>query len=197
MPTLHNVGHWWAFVVRGAVAILFGILAFARPGMALLSLILLFGAYALVEGVFNLVSATQTEEGRRHARWVVVLEGIASVLAGLITFFVPGLTALALLYVIAFWSLVTGVLEVVAAVRLRKEISGEWLLGLSGLLSVVFGLALLIFPGAGALAVVLWIGAYAVAFGVMLVALGLRLRRWTHTHKPGSGLGKLEPSPTH
>lgn len=195
---MHAVGHWWAFVVRGAVAILFGILAFARPGMALFTLVMLFGAYALIDGVFSLVSALRPEEGRRQARWVVILEGIVGVLAGLITFFSPGLTALTLLYVIAFWSLVTGVLEIVAAVRLRREISGEWLLGLSGLLSVLFGLALLVFPGAGALAVVLWIGAYAVAFGVMLIALGFRLRKWTHTHHtPGAGFGKLEPSPQH
>lgn len=197
MASFHAVGHWWAFVVRGALAILFGILAFVRPGMALFTLVMFFGAYALVEGAFNLVSATQADEGRRHPRWVVALEGVVSILAGLLTFFVPGLTALSLLYLIAFWSLVTGVLEIVAAIRLRKEISGEWLLAVSGVLSVVFGIALMIFPGAGALAVVLWIAAYAIAFGALLIALGFELRRWTRTHKPGSGLGKLEPSATH
>ncbi|HKF69568.1 MAG TPA: HdeD family acid-resistance protein [Vicinamibacterales bacterium] len=168
--------HWWAIALRGLAAIIFGILAFAMPGVTLAVLVLLFGAYALVDGIFNIVAAVSGRSGSQ-SWWMVLLEGLVSVAAGLVTFFMPGLTALTLVYVISAWAIITGVLEIVAAIRLRKEITNEWWLALSGVLSIVFGALVAIAPGAGALALIFWIGAYAVVFGAMLVALGFRLRR--------------------
>ena len=168
--------HWWAIALRGLAAIIFGILAFVMPGVTLAVLVLLFGAYALVDGIFNIVAAVSGRSGQR-SWWMVLLEGLVSVAAGLVTFFMPGLTALTLVYVISAWAIITGVLEVVAAIRLRKEITNEWWLAASGVLSIVFGALVAIAPGAGALALIFWIGAYAVVFGAMLVALGFRLRR--------------------
>ena len=169
----HN---WWAVVLRGVLGLLFGIITFFAPGLSLAALVTVYGAYALVDGVFAIVSAVRR---RGTERWgMLLLEGIAGIAAGLVTLVWPGITAIALLYLIAAWSLFTGVMEVAAAVRLRKVITGEWMLGLSGVLSIVFGILLVLFPGAGALAVVLWIGAYAIVFGALLIGLGLRLRSW-------------------
>ena len=187
---------WWAFVVRGIAAVVFGILTWIVPGAALLSLVFLFGAYALVEGVINIAGAIRRTAARPQPRWVLLLEGIVSVIAGVIAFIIPGITALSLLYLIAAWSLVTGVLEIATAIRLRREIKGEWLMALSGVLSIVFGVLLMIFPGPGALAVVFWIGAYAVVFGGMLIALGVRLRGLARARGPGTGFGELAHSPT-
>jgi uncharacterized membrane protein HdeD (DUF308 family) len=167
--------NWWAVALRGVAAIIFGILAFIMPGVTLAVLVLLFGSYALVDGILNIIAAVSGRSGVRPW-WALLLEGIVSIGAGLVAFFMPGLTALALVYVIAAWAVVTGVLEIVAAIRLRKAIDNEWWLGLSGALSIVFGVVLMMAPGAGALALVLWIGAYAVIFGILLVALGVRLR---------------------
>lgn len=167
--------NWWALVLRGVAGIVFGILAFVMPVVTLAALVLLFGAYALVDGIFNIVAAATGGRGARPW-WALLLAGLAGIGAGLVTFFMPGLTALALAYLIGIWAIVTGVLEIVAAVRLRKEIRNEWLLGLSGALAVAFGALLLFAPGAGALAMVLWIGAYALVYGALLVFLGFRLR---------------------
>lgn len=167
--------NWWALVLRGVAGIVFGILAFVMPVVTLAALVLLFGAYALVDGIFNIVAAATGGRGARPW-WALLLAGLAGIGAGLVTFFMPGLTALALAYLIGIWAIVTGVLEIVAAVRLRKEIRNEWLLGLSGVLAVAFGALLLFAPGAGALAMVLWIGAYALVYGALLVFLGFRLR---------------------
>ena len=167
----HN---WWAIALRGVVAILFGILAFLMPGLTLVALILLFGAYALVDGAFAVVAGLRRREGGPD--WLLILGGIAGIAAGFIAFFMPGVTALVLLTIIAAWAIVTGIAEVVAAYRLREEIRGEWLLAINGILSVIFGIALVLFPGAGALTVVWLIAAYAIISGVMLVALALRLR---------------------
>jgi uncharacterized membrane protein HdeD (DUF308 family) len=169
--------NWWAVLLRGVAGVLFGIITFVAPGISLRALVLLFGAYALVDGVFAVVSAVR-RHGSTDRWWVMLIEGIVGIAAGLVTFLWPGITALALLYVIVAWSLVTGVMEVIAAVRLRKVIVGEWMLVLSGISSIGFGILLALFPGPGALAVVLWIGAYAIVFGGLLIALGLRLHSW-------------------
>ncbi|SRR5579883_716814 len=169
--------NWWALAIRGLAAIVFGIAAFVVPNITLVVLVALFGAYALVDGLFAVVAAVQAAE--RHARWwPLLVEGAAGILLGVLTFVWPGLTALLLLYLIATWAILTGIAEIVAALRLRREIAGEWLLGLSGVLSLLFGLLLIAFPGTGALAVVWLIGAYALVFGVVLTGLALRLRRW-------------------
>jgi len=169
--------HWWAVTLRGVAAVLFGLLALIWPGVTVLVLVALFGAYALVDGVIALGTAiTGGRESRSERIWQIV-EGIAGILVGILTFAWPGVTALVLLWLIAFWALVTGILEIVAAIRLRKEIQGEWLLILTGVLSVVFGLLLMIWPAAGAVTVAVLIGIYAIIFGVPLIMLGLRLRK--------------------
>ena len=167
--------NWWALALRGVAAVLFGIMAFAWPGMTLGVLVLLYGAYALVDGVLAIIAAVA---GRTSGMpwWALLLEGVLGITVGILTFAWPGITALVLLYLIAAWAVATGVFEVVAAIRLRREIRGEWLLALSGVISVLFGIALVINPVGGALAVVWLIGAYAIAFGVLLIALGFRLR---------------------
>lgn len=168
--------NWGAIAVRGVAAIIFGILAFVVPGLTLAALVLLFGAYAIVDGVFNIIAAVRRRPGAR-TWWVLSVEGIIGIAAGVVAFAWPGLTALTLVYVIAAWAIVTGVLEIIEAVRLRQEITGEWWLVLSGIVSILFGGFLVAAPGAGALALVWWIGAYAVVFGVLLLALAFRLRR--------------------
>ena len=178
--------HWWVIGLRGLAAILFGVLAFVWPGMTLAVLVLLFGAYALVDGVLTLVAAFRG--GVQH-RIVMVVEGVVSVLAGLAAFVWPGLTALVLLYIIAFWAIVTGVLEIVAAIRVRRAISNEFGLVIGGIVSVVFGVVLLIAPGAGALAVIFLIGVYAVVFGIALLGLAWRLREHHQTAIGGAPLG--------
>ena len=167
--------NWWALALRGLAAIVFGIVALVVPHITLVALIALFGAYALVDGIFALVSAVRAAEHRTRW-WPLLLEGLAGVVLGVLTFFWPGLTALVLLYFIASWAIITGVFEILAAIELRREISGEWVLALTGVLSVLFGLLLYAFPGAGALTVVWLIGAYALVFGVLLVGLALSLR---------------------
>jgi uncharacterized membrane protein HdeD (DUF308 family) len=168
--------NWWAIALRGLAGIIFGILAFVMPGVTLAVLVLLFGAYALVDGIFNIIAAVTGRTGAQ-SWWMLLLEGLVSVAAGLVTFFMPGLTALTLVYVISAWAIITGVLEIVAAIRLRKLITNEWWLALGGVLSIVFGAFIAAAPGAGALALVFWIGAYAIVFGALLVAVGFRLRR--------------------
>ena len=169
--------NWWAVALRGVAGVLFGIFTLIAPGLSLAALVLAFGAYAFVDGVFAIVTAA-----RRHGtsdRWgMLLLEGLAGVAIGVVTLLVPGITALTLLALIAARALVSGLLQIAAAIRLRKVISGEWLLVLGGLASLAWGILLLVFPGAGALAVVLWIGAFGLVTGALLIALAFRLRSW-------------------
>src|SRR5215203_4637514 len=168
--------NWWALALRGLAAILFGILAFAWPGITLFVLVLFFGAYMFADGIFAIVAAVRAA-GEEERWWLLLIQGILGVLAGLVAFFWPGLTALALLYFIAAWAIVTGVLEIVAAIRLRREIEGEWALGLSGALSVIFGVLLIVLPAPAGLFSLVWlVGAYAVASGVLLLILAFRVR---------------------
>jgi uncharacterized membrane protein HdeD (DUF308 family) len=173
LPVLSR--NWWALALRGLLAVLFGLAAFFLPGITLTALILLFGAFALVDGVFAIVAAVRAEE--HGARWWLLLaEGVFGVLIGILTFIWPGLTALVLLYFVAAWAIVTGVFEIAGAIRLRQEIEGEWALILGGVLSVIFGVLLAVLPGVGILALVWLIGAYAVVFGVLLIILAFRVR---------------------
>jgi uncharacterized membrane protein HdeD (DUF308 family) len=177
---------WWVFAIQGAAALIFGILTIMNPALTVAALILLFGAYAVANGVFAIFSALANRRGERH--WGTLLAtGILSVALGLLTLFIPSATAIVLLYLIAAWAIVTGVGEIMAAIRLRKVITGEWLLLLAGVLSVVAGVLLIVFPGAGALAVAVWIGAYAIVLGILLIALGFRLRSWGRAHGVGEG----------
>jgi uncharacterized membrane protein HdeD (DUF308 family) len=168
---------WWVLVIRGAAAILFGILAVAVPRISLFALVMLWGAYALVDGVFNLMLAARGARAGRRWGWLL-FEGILSIAAGVVAFAWPGITALVLLALIGFWAVLTGIAEIAAAIRLRRQIRGEWLLATSGILSIAFGVLVLLFPGAGALALVWMIGAYAIVFGGLLIGLGVRLKRW-------------------
>jgi uncharacterized membrane protein HdeD (DUF308 family) len=165
---------WWALVLRGLAAIAFGVLAFVWPQITLTALVFLWGAYALVDGAFAIAAGVKSH-GDNKRWWVLLLEGILGVAAGLVAFLVPGITALALLVLIAAWAMVTGAFEIAAAIQLRKHIKGEWLLALAGVASVLFALALLFNPAAGALALVWLIGAYSIVFGVLLIVLGVRL----------------------
>lgn len=185
---------WWALVIRGIAALLFGVLAVVAPGISLLVLVTVWGAYALVDGVFSLVLAARGTRAGWSSGWLI-FEGIAGVIAGVLTFVWPGITAMVLLVVIAVWAVFTGLAEVASAIHLRRHIRGEWLLGATGILSIVFGVVLLVWPGAGALALLWMIGAYAFVFGGLLIGLGLRLRgearRGEREHPTGGGL----PSP--
>jgi len=169
--------NWGWVALRGVVALLFGLLTLFNPAISLTALVFLFGAYALTDGVFAVISAIANRRGEPH--WVALLvAGIAGVATGLITFMMPGITALVLLYFIAAWAFITGVAQIAMAIRIRKVVTGEWMLALAGALSALFGLCLVVFPVAGALAVVIWIGAWATVFGVVVIALALRLRSW-------------------
>jgi uncharacterized membrane protein HdeD (DUF308 family) len=167
--------NWWVLLIRGILAIAFGVLAFIWPAGVLGTLVLLFGAYALLDGVASIIIGL-TGGGSQDSRLWLILGGVFGVLVGVLTFVWPNITELALIYFIAAWAIITGVFSVVAAVQLRKEIENEWLLGIAGALSVLAGLYMAAFPGAGALALVWLIGAYAIVFGLLLIGLALRLR---------------------
>ncbi len=167
--------NWWLLLARGIFAILFGVMAFVWPGIALTSLVVLYASYATLDGVSALVLSLAGGDGRPW--WQMALIGAVSLAAGLGSFLWPGLTGFALLLLIAFWAIARGVLEIAAAVRLRKLLEGEMWLALAGLVSIFFGLFLLLRPTAGAVAVVWIIGSYAILFGILAVAASLRLRR--------------------
>jgi len=166
--------NWWMFTVRGIAAILFGLGAFAWPGITVAVLIALFGGYALIDGLAAIVTAVRNRKEIKHW-WAILLNGIVGVLAGLAAWSMPGLTAVAFVYLIAGWALATGVVEVVSAIRLRKEIEGEWFYVLAGIASIVFAVTIARSPAVGALAVLWLIGSYAIAFGILLFAFSLRL----------------------
>jgi uncharacterized membrane protein HdeD (DUF308 family) len=167
---------WWLLVLRGLVAIAFGVLAWVKPGITLTSLVLLFGAYSMADGILCFWTAI-TGPKEHDYWWLVLLQGLIGIGIGLITFFAPGVTALGLMFYIAIWAIATGVLEIVAAIRLRQEIGDGWLL-LAGIASVLIGVLLAAQPGAGALAVLWLIGSYAILFGVLLLVLAFKLRRF-------------------
>lgn len=177
MSATQLADRWWVLVIRGLAAILFGALTLVMPGMSLLVLIMLWAAYAVVDGVFALVLAVRRTRTGRSWGWLL-FEGLAGIAAGVVAVLWPDITAMALLYVIAAWAILTGIAEIAVALQLRRQIQGEWVLVLSGLLSVAFGVLLAVFPDTGALAVLWMIGAYAIAFGVLLVGLGWRLHGW-------------------
>lgn len=175
-PMAYPVAYpWWSFALRGVLAILFGLVAIIWPDITLGALIILFGAYALVDGIFAIVGAATNG---RDGRWMpLIVVGLAGILVGLVTLIWPGLSALALIYVVAFWAIVIGLLQIVGAIQMRRQITNEVWLILSGVLSVLVGLYIAVFPGDGAVALVLLIGFYAILFGVLLIMLGLTLRR--------------------
>lgn len=189
VPMLAAVaGSWWTFLLRGIAAVLLAIAAFLWPGLTLTVLVLFWGAFALVEGVVAVAA------GARTRWWPVVVLGAIGILAGLVALFMPGLTALALVLVIAVWAVLRGVLDIAAAIRLRRELTGEWLLILGGVASVVLGILIVIYPAAGALAVVWLIGLQALTLGIVLIALAFRLRSFRTGRTVRVDLGD-EPPP--
>jgi uncharacterized membrane protein HdeD (DUF308 family) len=175
-PMLQTLSrYWWLILLRGIAAIIFGVLAFIWPGITLVTLVLFWGAFALVDGVLALAHAIMG--GNMGSRWWLALIGIAGIAAGIVTFMWPGVTALVLLIFIATWAIVLGVFQIIGAIRLRKEIDNEWTLGLGGLLSVLFGVVMLVAPGAGALGLIWAIGSFAVVFGVLMVMAAFKLKK--------------------
>ncbi len=173
--------NWWLVMLRGVCAVLFGILTFIWPGITLATLVLLYGAFALVDGVLALISAITG--GSPAPRWWLVLIGLLGIAAGLVTLVLPGMTAFILLLFIAGWAIATGVMEIFGAIKLRKEIDNEWWLIANGVVSVLFGLILIVQPATGALALLFVIGTFAIIYGVTLISLSLRLRK--HSHPAG------------
>ncbi len=166
--------NWWVLLIRGIAAILFGIVVIIFPALSLDLLVTLLAAYLFVDGVFALIAAFQS---RNHDRWwMVALEGVLGILAGIAAFLFPGAAVLTFLYIVVFWAIVTGVLEILGAIELRKQIDNEWWMILSGGISILFGIALLVSPIAGVLTLLWLVGVMAAAFGVMLVILAFRLR---------------------
>ena len=166
---------WWMTALRGAAWILFGLTVLTWPGLSLVVLTLMFGAFVLIDGISTTVTAIGGRQ-ENQSWWVLLLVGLCGIAVGVMTFLTPGLTALALLLYIAVWAIVTGVLQTVTAIRLRKEIEGEFWLALAGVASLVFGAILIARPAVGALAVTWMIGLYAVAFGALLIAVGFRVK---------------------
>jgi len=168
---------WWLLLLRGLAAIAFGLLVWFRPGISLALLLLMFGIYTLVDGALSIWAAISGRGDHEHW-WVLLLAGLLGVLVGALTFIAPGVTAIALLFYIAIWALGTGTLQIIAAIRLRKEIQGEWMLILAGLASVVLGIVFIARPGVGVLTLLWLIAVYAVLYGVLLVLLSFRVRRF-------------------
>lgn len=177
--------NWWLVALRGLLAILFGAAAFIWPGLTWLVLILMFGVYAILDGIIAMVSGVS--QSRYSPRWwVFLVEGFISLIAGVIVLLQPGLAGFALVIVIAVWAVLTGIMEIIAAIRLRREIRNEWMLGFGGFLSIMLGLLMLFQPAAGGLVITLMVGAYALIFGMLLLALSFRLRSFHR--RPGSGM---------
>lgn len=169
--------NWWLVVLRGVLSILFGLSAFIWPGLTLLTLVIIFGVYAIFDGAVAIgTGLARTKNSPRW--WVFLVEGLLSVGAGAVAILQPGLATLVLIYIIASWAVITGILEIVAAIRLRHEITNEWFLALGGVLSIGLGILLFLSPAAGSLAIIWMVAGYALLFGILLIILGIRLRSW-------------------
>ncbi len=181
-PMLHALAQrWWLLLLRGIAAVVFGALAFIWPAITLVTLVLFYGAYALVDGVLSLAAAFSGGAKPVPTWWLVVV-GLLGIAAGIVTFLWPGMTAIVLMLFIGAWALAHGIFEIIGAIQLRKEIDNEWMLILGGVLSVIFGAIVLFAPGAGALGLIWAIAAYSIVFGISFIALSLRLRK--HSHGP-------------
>lgn len=182
-PVLHAVAStWWMWLIRGLAALLFGILAFTWPGLTWITIAILFGAYALVDGIFAIVAAVRAAQHQQRW-WPFLLEGIVGIVFAAITWYDIRITIAALYLTIAAWAFITGILEIVAAIQLRKHISNEIWLIIGGIASIAFGVLLLLFPVIGALTVIYIIAAYAIVFGIIMIGFAFRLR----SHLPGQG----------
>jgi uncharacterized membrane protein HdeD (DUF308 family) len=183
---------WWMLALRGAAALLFGILALIWPGMTLLVLVALFAAYALISGGASVVAAIRNRNSDK-GWWLILLLGVVSLAAGVIAVFNPGITILVLVLIMGANALVTGILDIVVAIRLRKQIEREWLLALAGVVSIVFGLLVFLFPAAGALAMVFMVSFYATLTGILLLTLAFRARKWVKRSGPAGDFSGRYP----
>jgi len=170
--------NWGVVALRGLLTILFGILVLIWPEISLVLLIAFFGIFALIGGILALLAAFRGRQADEGWAIFLALEGLAGIAAGVIAFLWPRITAVALVYLIAFWAIARGIFEIISAVQLRREIENEWLLGLAGLLSIGFGVLLALWPGPGLLAILWIIGIYAIVLGVLQLFLAFRLRSW-------------------
>lgn len=188
--------NWWALALRGLLAMLFGVLTFFWPRISLVSLVLLFGSFMLVDGLLAVITAFRAAEGARW--WALLLSGLVGIAMGALTLIWPGITALILLYLVAGWAIGRGIFEILGAIRLRKQITGEWLWVLSGITTVLFGVLLVIWPRVGALVVIWLVGAFAFISGGMLLGLAFRLRSWGRTvnQAPGRHSSSSPPQTT-
>ena len=168
--------NWWAVALRGISALLVAALLFVWPGRTLLALVLLFGAYTFIDGILTIISVFRPKEGQPH-RWPLLAEGLLGLVAGVLTFVIPGVSARLIVILLSMWAISTGVSEISSAIRLRKEMTGEWLLALGGGVSVVFGVLLLLSSGASPATIVVLLAAYALIFGLLLLILAFRIRR--------------------
>jgi uncharacterized membrane protein HdeD (DUF308 family) len=168
---------WWVFAIRGIAAIVFGILAFVWPERTLTVLVFLFGAYVLVDGVSLLIALARGDAGARRDAWAVGIMGVLGIVVGVATFVWPGLTALTLLYLVAFWAIATGAFQVIVAIALRRELEGEFWMALGGVASIVFGALLVASPGDGLITLVWLVGIWSVVFGVSNLGLANRLHK--------------------
>lgn len=169
--------NWWMLALRGVLAILFGLVALFLPGIALLAFIVVFAVYALVDGVVAVIVAIRERGSVARWGWVFV-EGLLSIVAGILAFAYPGVTALVLLYIVAAWAVLTGMMEIVAAVALREYLSREWALVIAGILSILFGILLFVRPGVGLLSILWLVGIYSLLFGVLFIIRAFQLRSW-------------------
>jgi uncharacterized membrane protein HdeD (DUF308 family) len=174
--------NWWIMAVRGLFAVIFGLIALLAPRIALLAFIYVFAAYALVDGGVAVITAIQERELLYRWGWIL-FEGILSILVGIIAFANPSLTALALLYIIAAWAIVTGIMEIAGAFAIREFVSREWLLALAGVVSVALGIILFLYPSSGILAILWLVGIYGIVFGLLFIVRAFQLRSWASSVK--------------
>ncbi len=177
----------WLLALRGVLAIIFGVLAFIWPGNTAFVLVMLFAAYAILDGVLTIAASVRGRVANDRW-WLMLIEGLVDIAAGVLAFLFPGLAAITLVFLIAIWAIITGVLELAAAIRLRREITNEWALGLSGVVSILLGVIMIISPGAGLVGLVWAIALYAILFGILMIILAVRANRMTGT-RTGMGTG--------
>jgi uncharacterized membrane protein HdeD (DUF308 family) len=175
-------GPWWSWLLRGIAAIVFGVLAIAWPGLTFLVFVAIFAAYAFIDGSFHLAAGIRARQ-RQH-RWLLVLEGLLGIAIAVLTFVWPGITAVALIFLIAAWAIIGGAMRIGLAIQLRKVIAGEWLLILSGVMSIIFGVLVFLVPAAGVVAIAFIVGVYAMLFGLVMIGLAARLRRFERISIP-------------
>lgn len=182
MPQVSEMtSNWWALALRGAVSILLGLVAITMPGLTIAAIVTVFGVYAIIEGVLAIMASIRGI--REHDRWGwMMVEGVVGICAGLIAFFMPGVGALAIIWLIAAWAVLTGALEIAAGFRLRKIIEGEWLLILTGVLAIVLGFFMVSRPGMGVVLLTTWLGVWAILSGITLMVLAFRIKRWANEH---------------